>query len=115
VSTPRFIRLAGGPNEVIFDMAPSGGRLPRILHFGARLEGTDPEALVAAEPQVLWGARMDAPRGTSVLPRTEAGHFGVEAIEPGFENCWSVESATHAGDHLTIRLRVEADDGTRTA
>jgi alpha-galactosidase len=112
VSTPRFIRLAGGPNEVIFDMAPSGGRLPRILHFGARLEGTDPEALVAAEPQVLWGARMDAPRGTSVLPGTEAGHFGLAAMEPGFENCWSVEGATHAGDHLKIRLRVKADEGS---
>jgi alpha-galactosidase len=111
VSTPRFIRLAGGPNEVIFDLAPAGGHLPRIIHFGARLEGTDPEALVAADPQVLWGARMDAPRGTSILPGTEAAHFGVASINPGFENCWSVEGFTHSTDQLNIRLRLKTDDG----
>lgn len=106
MSTPRFIRLAGGPNEVIFDLAPAGGHLPRIIHFGARLDGTDPEALVAAGPHVLWGARMDAPVGTSVLPGTEAGYFGVAAIEPKYENDWKVEEVEHGADFLRIRLCV---------
>lgn len=110
MSPPRFIRLAGGPNEVIFDLAPAGGHLPRIVHFGVRLDDATPDSLVEADPQVLWGARMDVPTGTSVLPGTQAGHFGVAAIEPGFENGWSVESVSHGADHLTIRLSVNAGD-----
>ena len=58
----RWFYLRGGEAALLVDAAPPGGGLPRIAHFGPDL-GVDPdfEAIAAAAPVALWGARLDVP------------------------------------------------------
>src|SRR5689334_13706038 len=72
LSEERWFYLRGGEASLLVDAAPSGGGLPRVVHFGSDL-GDDPdfEAIVAAAPSPLWGARLDVPSPPCVLPGME--------------------------------------------
>ncbi|MBL9098006.1 MAG: alpha-galactosidase, partial [Alphaproteobacteria bacterium] len=99
----RWHYLRGGEVSLLIDARPGGDALPRIVHFGADLGAMpDFDAIAAAAPAVMWGARMDVPCPPCVLPGAEAGYFGMPAVAGG---AWAFERASGGGDSVTLHLR----------
>ncbi|MBP6013674.1 MAG: alpha-galactosidase [Alphaproteobacteria bacterium] len=101
----RFLYLSGGETSLVVDTAPGGAALPRVVHFGANL-GDDPnfEALVAAAPVVMWGARLDAPCPPCVVPGLESGYFGTPACAPTLSESWRFVGADLTARGFTLKL-----------
>ncbi len=106
----RFHYLRGGGASLLVDLQPADGLLPRIVHFGADLGPLPhPDAIGAAAPQVLWGARLDAPRPPCVLPGAEAGYFGTPAIVLRRSRRLRFHEAHGTAHGLVIRLSADDD------
>lgn len=114
MSEERWFYLRGGEASLLIDVAPAGGGLPRIVHWGGDL-GDDPdfEAIVAALPAPLWGARLDVPCPPCVLPGMEGGYFGLPALAPQHTQGWSFDGVDEDDDGFTLRLALQGAQATR--
>jgi alpha-galactosidase len=110
----RWFYLRGGEASLLIDVAPVGGGLPRVAHFGCDL-GEDPdfEALAAAAPVPLWGARLDVPCPPCVLPGMEGGYFGLAALAPAHAQGWSFDGIDEDDNGLTLRFDMQGQHTTR--
>ncbi len=110
----RWFYLRGGEASLLIDVAPVSGALPRVAHFGSDL-GEDPdfEALAAAAPVPLWGARLDVPCPPCVLPGMEGGYFGLSALAPAHTQGWSFDGIDEDDDGLTLRFDMQGQHATR--
>jgi alpha-galactosidase len=109
----RWCYLRGGEASLLIDMAPAGGGLPRIVHFGPDL-GSDPkfEMIAAAAPAPLWGARLDVPCPPCILPGLEGGYFGTPALSPAHAQGWSFDGVEEDDEGLTLRLVMQGRQAT---
>lgn len=83
----RWYYLESGGTALLVDTEE--GRFPCIRHFGAALgPNADFDAVAAALPQPLWGARLDKPAPPSTLPGVEPGFFGFPALSPASPGTW---------------------------
>lgn len=105
----RWLYLRGGAVSLLVDVAPRGGTLPRVVHFGADLGRAPSFEAIAAEPRALWGARLDEPRPPCALPGVEAGYFGAPAVEPAQQNAWAFETVESLDEGFSLRFRVRDD------
>lgn len=114
MSDERWFYLRGGEASLLIDVAPAGGGLPRIVHFGADL-GEDPdfEGIVAAVPVPLWGARLDVPSPPCVLPGMEGGYFGLPALAPQHTQGWTFDSVEEDDDGFTVSIALQGAQATR--
>ena len=108
MSDERWFYLRGGEASLLLDVAPAGGGLPRIVHFGPDL-GVDPdfEAIAAAAPVPLSGARLDVPCPACVLPGMEGGYFGMPALAPAYAQGWSFDGVEEDDDGFALRLAMQ--------
>ena len=102
---PRIIHLAGGAVSVVLEVTADG---PRVLHWGARLDGADARSLVAtADPAVTFSS-FDEPRRLGLLPVSGEGWSGTPAV------AWH-RAGAHSDPQLRITdvaVRQEESDGT---
>lgn len=101
----RWYYLESGGTALLADAQAS--RFPTIRHFGAALGArTDFDALAAADPHPLWGARLDSLRPPSTLPGIEPGFFGFPALSPASPGTWNFDSITADETPKGQRLRI---------
>src|SRR5262245_35562149 len=106
--TERWIYLRGGEVALLIDARPTGGALPRVVHFGADLgSAVDFDAIVSSAPVVLWGARLDTPCPACVLPGLEAGYFGAPALEPSHTQGWTLADVEQTSDGVSLTFELQ--------
>jgi alpha-galactosidase len=101
----RWYYLESGGTALLVDALE--GRYPAIRHFGPALgmaSGFD--ALAAADPQPMWGARLDKPHPPATLPGIEPGYFGFPALSPASPGTWNFDSIVEDETPKGRRLRI---------
>jgi alpha-galactosidase len=99
--------------SLLIDAAPDIGAFAHVRHFGADL-GAQPDfdALAAADPHPLWGARLDKPRPPCAIPGLEPGYFGFPGYQPASPGTWTFagvqREATPKGPKLSVRFERRA-------
>jgi alpha-galactosidase len=101
----RWYYIESGGTALLVDAQV--GRFPSFRHFGPALgAAVDFDALAAADPRPLWGARLDTPRPPSTLPGAEPGFFGFPALSPSSPGTWNFEGITADETPKGTRLRI---------
>jgi alpha-galactosidase len=101
----RWFYVESGATALLVDAAE--GQYPFIRHFGPALgRDADFDALAAATPLTMWGARLDSPRPPSTLPGIEPGFFGFPALSPSSPGTWNFESVIADDTPKGPRLRI---------